>query len=84
MIISEYKVPTLNELIDSDLVQNDPNLLVQIEQISNSQYYPVDPIYSIYSNYMRAALQFILIDHQNIETTLDEAQAGIDANLGGE
>ena len=84
MIISEYKVPTVNELINSDLVQNDPKLLIQIEQISYSQYYPVDPVYSIYSQYMRAALQFILVDHQDIETTLDEAQAGINANIGGE
>ncbi len=84
MIISEYKVPTINELINSELVQNDPNLLKQIEQITYSQYYPVDPVYSIYSNYMRAALQFILVDHQNIETTLNEAQAGIIANIGGD
>ena len=82
MITSEYKVPTLIELIDSNLVQNDPNLLIQIEQISHSQYFPVDPLYSIYSTYMRAALQFILIDHQDIESTLDEAQAGINANMG--
>jgi hypothetical protein len=31
---------------------------------------------------MRAALQFILVDHQDIQTTLDEAQAGIIANTG--
>ncbi|MCG3215574.1 MAG: extracellular solute-binding protein [Candidatus Heimdallarchaeota archaeon] len=82
LIQSEYKVPTLVELKDFDIVKNDPNMQIQIKQIENSQYYPLDPLYNFYSDFMRAALQFILLDHQDIETVLDEAQAGIDANKG--
>ncbi len=80
LVSNEYKVPTLIETIYSPIVQNEPLILTQIKQIENSQYYPMDPIYNFYSDYMRAALQFILLNHENIQSSLDDAQAGIDAN----
>ncbi|MCG3226887.1 MAG: extracellular solute-binding protein [Candidatus Heimdallarchaeota archaeon] len=82
LVQSEYKVPTLLELINSPTITDNLVINSQIEQIKYSQYYPLDPIYNAYSDYMRAALQFILVDHQDIQTTLDEAQAGIIANSG--
>lgn len=78
----EHKVPTLLELINSPTITDNLVINSQIEQIKYSQYYPLDPIYNAYSDYMRAALQFILVDHQDIQTTLDEAQARIIANSG--
>ena len=57
-------------------------ILSQIYQIENSQYYPLDPIYNVYSDFMRAALQFILLDHEDIQTTLNEVQSNIEANIG--
>ncbi|MHA1302542.1 MAG: sugar ABC transporter substrate-binding protein [Candidatus Heimdallarchaeaceae archaeon] len=83
LIQEEYKVPTLIELLDSPVINNDPYMKTQIEQIQYSQADPMDPIYDIYSDYMRAALQFILYGHRDIKETLDEAQAGIIANSGG-
>ena len=80
LLIEEYKVPTLKEVKNSPLVQNEPLILTQIKQIEFSQYYPLDPIYNIYSDFMRAALIFILLDHEDIQTTLDEAQYNIEAN----
>ncbi|MHA1465292.1 MAG: sugar ABC transporter substrate-binding protein [Candidatus Heimdallarchaeaceae archaeon] len=80
MIAEEFKVPTLVELLDSPLVKNDPRIMTQLEQIEFSQLYPLDPIYIFYSDYMRAALQFILLDFLDIQTTLDSAQAGINSN----
>ena len=80
LLIEEYKVPTLKEIKNSPLVQNEPLILTQIKQIGFSQYYPLDPIYTIYSDFMRAALIFILLDHEDIQTTLDEAQYNIEAN----
>jgi maltose-binding protein MalE len=80
LVSIEYKVPTLIETIYSSTVQNEPLILTQIKQIENSQYYPMDPIYNFYSDFMRAALQFILLNHENIQSSLDDAQAGIDAN----
>jgi len=80
LVSIEYKVPTLIETIYSPTVQNEPLILTQIKQIENSQYYPMDPIYNHYSDFMRAALQFILLNHENIQSSLDDAQAGIDAN----
>ncbi|MCE7748389.1 MAG: extracellular solute-binding protein [Candidatus Heimdallarchaeota archaeon] len=80
LVSIEYKVPTLIETIYSPTVQNEPLILTQIKQIENSQYYPMDPIYNFYSDYIRAALQFILLNHENIQSSLDDAQAGIDAN----
>lgn len=80
LLIEEYKVPTLKEVKNSPLVQNEPLILTQIKQIGFSQYYPLDPIYTIYSDFMRAALIFILLDHEDIQTTLDEAQYNIEAN----
>ncbi len=82
LIEDEKKVPTLLELINSPTILNNPIIKPQIEQIEYSQYHPLDPIYNIYSDYMRAALQFILVDLEDIQTTLDEAQAGINANAG--
>ncbi|MCG3221435.1 MAG: extracellular solute-binding protein, partial [Candidatus Heimdallarchaeota archaeon] len=82
LIQYEQKVPTLLELINSPTVSDNPVINSQIEQIEYSQYHPLDPIYNIYSDYMRAALQFILVDHKDIQTTLNEAQAGINANAG--
>ena len=82
MIVEEFKVPTLTELIESSIVVDDPRMQVQLDQILYSQYYPLDPIYNFYSDYMRAALQFILLDHHDIQISLDNAQAGIYANLG--
>ena len=82
LIQDEKKVPTLLELINSPTVTENLIIKTQINQIKYSQYYPLDPIYNIYSDYMRAALQFILVDHEDIQTTLDEAQAGIIANVG--
>ncbi|GAH51768.1 unnamed protein product, partial [marine sediment metagenome] len=55
-------------------------ITTQLEQIEFSQLHPLDPIYNFYSDYMRAALQFILLDHLDIQTTLDNAQAGINSN----
>ncbi|TFG09829.1 extracellular solute-binding protein, partial [Candidatus Heimdallarchaeota archaeon] len=80
MLIDEFKVPTLKSLENSDLVQNEPRILKQLEQIEFSQYYPIDPYYIFYSEYMRAALTFILEDHYDIQTTLNEAQQNIEAN----
>ncbi len=80
LVSDEYKIPTLIETISSPLVQNEPLILTQIKQIENSQYYPLDPIYSYYSDFMRAALQFILLNHEDIQNSLDDAQAGINAN----
>ncbi|NPD87534.1 MAG: extracellular solute-binding protein [Asgard group archaeon] len=80
LIQFEYKVPTLFELINSPSVADNTVIKTQINQIEFSQYYPLDPIYNFYSDYMRAALQFILYDHQDIQAALDEAQAGINAN----
>lgn len=80
LVSIEYKVPTLIETIYSPTVQNEQLILTQIKQIENSQYYPMDPIYNHYSDFMRAALQFILLNHENIQSSLDDAQAGIDAN----
>ncbi|MFW9851564.1 MAG: extracellular solute-binding protein [Candidatus Thorarchaeota archaeon] len=80
LLIEEYKVPTLKEVSNSPLVQNEPLILTQIKQIEFSQYYPLDPIYNFYSDFMRAALIFILLDHEDIQTTLDEAQYNIEAN----
>ena len=80
MISEEFKVPTNVELINSPVVQNNQKLTIQLEQIKYSQYYPLDPIYRTYSDYMKAALQFILIDKQDIQTCLNNAQAGINAN----
>ena len=80
LITSEYKVPTNLELINSPLVTDNNLLQIQIDQIANSQFYPLDPLYSIYSDYMRAALQFTLVDHLDIQSSLDEAQLGINAN----
>lgn len=82
LVNEEYKIPTKNDLILSSTVQNNPDIKKQIEQISHSQIYPLDPIYAIYSDYIRAALQFIMIDHQDIQETLNEAQQNIDANRG--
>ncbi|MCG3221733.1 MAG: extracellular solute-binding protein [Candidatus Heimdallarchaeota archaeon] len=82
LIQYEQKVPTLLELINSPTVSDNPVINSQIEQIEYSQYHPLDPIYNIYSDYMRAALQFILVDHKDIQTTLNGAQAGINANTG--
>ncbi len=76
----EYKIPTLIETINSPSVQDEPLILNQIKQIENSQYYPLDPIYNYYSDFVRAALQFILLNHEDIQSSLDDAQAGIDAN----
>jgi len=80
MLIDEFKVPTLKSLETSDLVQEEPLILKQLEQIEYSQYYPLDPYYIIYSEYMRAALLFILEDHYDIQSTLDETQQNIEAN----
>ena len=80
LVSQEYKIPTLIETINSPSVQDEPLILTQIKQIENSQYYPLDPIYLYYSDYMRAALQFILLNHEDIQQSLDDAQAGIDAN----
>ncbi len=80
LLIEEYKVPTLKEITNSPLVQNEPSILTQIKQIEFSQYYPLDPIYNIYSDFMRAALIFTLLNHEDIQTTLDEAQYNIEAN----
>jgi len=80
LVSDEYKIPTLIETISSPLVQNEPLILTQIKQIENSQYYPLDPIYSYYSDFMRAALHFILLNHEDIQNSLDDAQAGINAN----
>lgn len=82
MVEEEFKVPTLIELLNSPIVKNDPRIMIQLEQIEFSQLHPLDPIYNIYSDYMRAALQFILLDHLDIQTTLDNAQAGINSNKG--
>jgi maltose-binding protein MalE len=82
LIQAEYKVPTILDLINSPIVTDNSAISSQIKQISYSQYYPLDPIYNVYSDYMRAALQFILVDHQDIQVSLDEAQAGINANRG--
>lgn len=76
----EYKVPTLNSLIFSPSVQSNNDIVKQIEQTENGQYFPFDPLYNVYSDYMRAALQFILLDHEDIGETLDEAQRGINEN----
>ncbi|MHA1827777.1 MAG: sugar ABC transporter substrate-binding protein [Candidatus Heimdallarchaeaceae archaeon] len=84
MIREEFKVPTNIELLNSPIVQNNPKLEIQLQQIEFSQYYPLDPIYLIYSEYMKAALQFTLLDHQDIQTSLNDAQAGINANMGNE
>ncbi len=80
MLTEEFKVPTLNELVSSSLVQDEPLILKQIEQIAYSQYYPLDPYYIVYSDFMRAALTFILLDHQDIQSTLDDTQQNIEAN----
>ena len=80
LVSIEYKVPTLIETIYSPIVQNEPLILTQIKQIENSQYYPMDPLYNFYSDFMRAALQFILLNHEDIQSSLDDAQAGINAN----
>ncbi len=80
LVSIEYKVPTLIETIYSPIVQNEPLILTQIKQIENSQYYPMDPLYDFYSDFMRAALQFILLNHEDIQSSLDDAQAGIEAN----
>jgi len=79
LVLDEYKVST--RLNMPDLPVNISYLSeTQVDQITESQYYPLDPIYNIYSDYMRAALQFILIDHSDIQTILNEAQDGINAN----
>ncbi|MHA1197807.1 MAG: sugar ABC transporter substrate-binding protein [Candidatus Heimdallarchaeaceae archaeon] len=83
LLIDEYKVPTLKELESSSLVQDNPLILKQIKQIEYSQYYPLDPYYIIYSEFMRAALNFILLYHHDIQTTLDETQQNIEANKDG-
>ncbi|MBY9000431.1 MAG: extracellular solute-binding protein [Candidatus Heimdallarchaeota archaeon] len=83
MIEKEFKVPTLVELLNSPLVKNDPRISIQLEQIEFSQLLPLDPIYNYYSDYMRAALQFILLDHLDIQTSLDDAQSGINSNVEG-
>ena len=80
MLTDEFKVPTLKELVSSSLVQDEPLILKQIEQIAYSQYYPLDPYYIVYSDFMRAALTFILLDHQDIQSTLDDTQQNIEAN----
>ncbi len=80
LLTEEYKVPTLIELKNSPLVQNEPLILKQIKQIEFSQYHPLDPIYNIYSEFMRAALNFILLDHQDSQTILDDTQHNIEAN----
>lgn len=80
LIEQEYKVPTNLELIKSPLVTDNVLIQKQIDQIENSQFYPLDPIYNIYSDYMRAALQFTLLDHVDIQIALNQAQAGIYAN----
>jgi maltose-binding protein MalE len=80
LLTDEYKVPTLNILENSTLVQNNPLILKQLQQIEHSQYYPLDPYYLSYSEFMRAALTFILLDHYDVQTTLDEAQQNIEAN----
>ncbi len=77
----EHKVPTLNSLIYSTIVQNNRDIITQIEQTENGQYFPFDPLYNVYSDYMRAALQFILLDHEDIGETLDEAQRGINEHV---
>ncbi len=82
LVNEEYKIPTKNDLILSSTVQNNPDIKKQIEQISHSQNFPLDPIYAIYSDYIRAALQFILVDFQDIQETLNAAQQNIDANRG--
>ena len=82
LLSQEYKVPTLVEVINSPAVQNEPLIKKQIDQIEYSQYYPLDPLYNIYSDFMRAALVFTLINHEEIQQTLDEAQSNIDANQG--
>jgi multiple sugar transport system substrate-binding protein len=79
LILEESKVSTLNvDNLNASLINHLTE--TQIEQLTESQYYPLDPIYNAYSDYMRAALQFILIDHMDIQTILNEAQVGIDAN----
>ncbi len=83
LLTAEYKVPTLKILESSTLVQNEPLILKQLNQIEYSQYYPLDPYYLIYSEFMRAALNFILLDHQNIQTTLDDTQQNIEVNKNG-
>ena len=80
MLTEEFKVPTLKEIATSPLVQEEPLILKQLEQIEHSQYYPLDPYYIAYSDFMRGALTFILLDHQDIQTTLDETQQNIEAN----
>jgi maltose-binding protein MalE len=80
LLVEDYKVPTLKEVANSPIVQNEPLILTQIKQIEFSQYYPLDPIYTIYSDFMRAALIFTLLEHEDVQTTLDEAQYNIEAN----
>lgn len=80
LLVNDYKVPTLKVLEDSTLVQDNPLMLKQLQQIEFSQYYPLDPYYLAYSEFMRAALTFILLDHYDIQTTLDETQQNIEAN----
>lgn len=79
MVEEEFKVPTLVELLNSPIVKNDQRITIQLEQIGFSQFHPLDPIYNFYSDYMRAALQFILLDGLDIQTILNSAQAGINS-----
>lgn len=83
MLAAEFKVPTLVSLLETPEITEDPRLSIQVDQIDFSQYQPLDPIYGVYCDYIRAALQFILRDHMDIQTALDDAQVGIDAYSGG-